>query len=109
MIALGGIYAILNGFRDWSVPSRYFEDVRRQFGRPLILGLEVLVAADIIETITVDPSLESVGVLAMLVGVRIALSFSLDVEVDGMLPWRRVETEARLAVSEVHDDGASAD
>ena len=54
-------------------------------------------AADIIETITVDPSIESVGVLALLVAVRIALSFSLDIEVEGMVPWRRAAFGARTA------------
>ena len=55
----------------------------------MLLGLEVLVAADIIKTVTVDTSLESVVVLGLLVLVRVILSFSLDVEIDGMLPWRR--------------------
>ncbi len=56
----------------------------------------MFVAADILETITVDRSLESVGALALLVLVRISLSFSLDIEMDRMLTWRRVEIEAAL-------------
>lgn len=76
--------------------NRLFQLVRRDFGRALILGLEVLVAADIIQTITVELSLTSVATLGILVAVRIALSFSLDIEVDGMLPWRVKETEAKL-------------
>ena len=96
VIVVGGVLAFALGARDYRDLDRFFRDVRRNFGRPLILGLEILVAADIIETITVDPSIESVGVLGILVAVRIALSFSLDIEVDGMLPWRRAETEAKL-------------
>jgi uncharacterized membrane protein len=96
IIVIGGIAALLDGLRDFGNMNRLFIDVRRGFGRPIILGLEVLVAADIIQTITVDPSLESVGVLGILVAVRIALSFSLDIEVDGVLPWRRAQTEAVL-------------
>ena len=96
VIVVGGLTALVIGLRDFRNMNKFFGDVRRDFGRPLILGLEVLVAADIIQTITVDPSLESVAVLGILVIVRIALSFSLDIEVDGMLPWRRVETDARL-------------
>ena len=61
-------------------------------------------AADIIQTITVDPSLESVGVLGLLVAVRIALSFSLDIEVDGMLPWRRAQIDATLRSRGADDD-----
>jgi len=96
IIVVGGLVAMLVGLKDFRSMNRFFSDVRRDFGRPLILGLEVLVAADIIKTITVEASLESVVVLGILVAVRISLSFSLDIEVDGMLPWRRVETDAKL-------------
>lgn len=103
----GCVYALLHGFRNFVHPSGYFDVVRREFGRPLILGLEILVAADIIKTITVEPTLESVGVLGILVAVRIALSFSLDIEVDGTLPWRKAETEARIA--ELHGSDEPGD
>lgn len=96
IIVVGALYALVVALRDFRHLNQFFSDVRREFGRPLILGLEILVAADIIKTITVDPSFESVAVLGILVAVRIALSFSLDIEVDGMVPWRRVETQARL-------------
>ena len=94
VIVIGGLYAMVMGTRKFSDLNKFFSDVRRDFGRPLILGLEILVAADIIKTITVDPSMESVLVLAILVAVRIALSFSLDIEVDGMAPWRRAQMKA---------------
>lgn len=94
ILAIGCTLALLAGLRNFSTPHQYFLDVRRRFGRPLILGLEVLVAADIIQTVTVDQTIESVGVLGILVAVRIALSFSLDIEFDGSLPWRRSEIEA---------------
>ena len=106
IIVIGGVSALVKAFRDMlETPdeqvstgrlNRFFQLVRRDFGRALILGLEVLVAADIIQTITVELSLTSVATLGILVAVRIALSFSLDIEVDGMLPWRVKETEARL-------------
>ena len=96
VIVIGGVFALLSALKDFKHLSSYFLDVRREFGRPLILGLEILVAADIIETITVDPSLESVGVLGILVAIRIGLSLSLDIEVDGILPWHRVRTEYEL-------------
>jgi len=96
VIVVGGLVAMVMGLKDFRNMNRFFSDVRKDFGRPLILGLEILVAADIIKTITVEASLESVLVLGILVAVRIALSFSLDIEVDGILPWRRVETQAKL-------------
>jgi uncharacterized membrane protein len=96
IIIIGGMVALVSAAKNFRNPSEFFADVRRDFGKPLILGLEVLVAADIVRTVTVDPSLEGVAVLGILVAVRIALSFSLDIEVEGMAPWRRVDTEAKL-------------
>jgi uncharacterized membrane protein len=63
--------------------------VRTVFGRSILLGLEFLVAADIIRTVAVEPSLENVAVLGVIVLIRTFLSFSLGVEIDGTWPWRR--------------------
>jgi uncharacterized membrane protein len=63
--------------------------VRTVFGRSILLGLEFLVAADIIRTVAVEPSLENVAVLGVIVLIRTFLSFSLEVEIDGRWPWRR--------------------
>jgi uncharacterized membrane protein len=93
IIALGAVYAIVAAVVDR--PGRQlFKQTRRNFGQPFILGLEVLVAADIIETITFDRSLESAAALGIIVLVRVVLSISLDMEVDGMMPWRRADFEA---------------
>ena len=62
--------------------------VRTVFGRSILLGLEFLVAADIIRTVAVQPSLENV-VLGLVVLIRTFLSFSLEVKIDGRWPWRR--------------------
>jgi uncharacterized membrane protein len=64
-----------------------FRQLRANLGRVILLGLEVLIIADIIRTILVDQSLESVGVLGLIVLIRIVLSFSLEVEIDGAWPW----------------------
>ena len=66
-----------------------FNEVRSLLGRAILLGLEVLVVADIIRTIVVTPTLSSAATLGVIVLVRILLSFSIDVEVEGILPWRR--------------------
>src|SRR5215213_8818309 len=63
--------------------------VRTVFGRSILLGLEFLVAADIIRTVAVQPSLQNVAVLGLIVLIRTFLSFSLEVEIDGRWPWRR--------------------
>ncbi len=62
---------------------------RRSIGAAILLGLEVLVAADIIRTVAVAPTFESAGVLAVIVLIRTFLSFSLEVELEGRWPWRR--------------------
>lgn len=63
--------------------------LRSTLGASILLGLEVLVAADLIRTISSDPSLEEVAVLGLIVLIRTVLSMSLQVEIDGVLPWRR--------------------
>jgi uncharacterized membrane protein len=70
-----------------------FADLRAQLGRSILLGLEVLVAADIVRTIVEVPSLASAVSLGIIVLVRIALSFAIDVEVDGVAPWRKRAAE----------------
>ena len=62
--------------------------VRTVFGRSILLGLEFLVAADIIRTVAVQPSLQNVAVLGLIVLIRTFLSFSLEVEIDGRWPWQ---------------------
>jgi uncharacterized membrane protein len=66
-----------------------YEALRRNLGRSILLGLEVLIIADIVRTIIVDTTIESVAALGIIVIIRILLSFSLEVEIDGVWPWRR--------------------
>ncbi len=66
-----------------------YRQYRRDIGRGILLGLEVLVAADIISTVTISPTLESVFVLAIVVLVRTFLSFSIEYEIEGRFPWQR--------------------
>ena len=62
---------------------------RQAIGRAILLGLEVLLAADIIRTVAIAPRFRSAGVLAVIVLIRTFLSFSLEVELEGHWPWRR--------------------
>ena len=62
---------------------------RANLGRAILLGLEFLVAADIIGTVVVDPTFRNLGVLGLIVLIRTFLSFSLEVEISGRLPWRK--------------------
>src|SRR5262245_47024018 len=71
-----------------------YEFFRRQLGRSILMGLEFLVAADIIRTVAVTPTGESVAVLGGIVAIRTFLSFSLQVEMTGAWPWQRRPQEA---------------
>lgn len=66
-----------------------YGELRSNLGRGILLGLELLVGADIITTITAPLTFESVGLLAAIVAIRTFLSFSLETEIEGLWPWRR--------------------
>ena len=68
--------------------QRVYQQFRQDLGRGILLGLEFLVAGDIIRTVAVDPTLENVAVLAVIVLVRTFLSLSIQVELEGRLPWQ---------------------
>lgn len=70
-----------------------FDQFRANLGRGILLGLELLVAADIIATVTEPLSFERVGPLAAIVLIRTFLSFALETEIQGRWPWRRADTE----------------
>jgi uncharacterized membrane protein len=66
-----------------------YQTLREAFGGVLLLGIEVLVAADLIRTVAVDSSLQNVAILGLIVLIRTFLSFSLEIEIEGVPPWRR--------------------
>lgn len=107
IMVLGGLWALVTYARDAAHPDRRagaYQAVRRSLGRVILLGLEVLIIADIIRTIVVDATVESVAVLGLIVVIRIVLSFSLEVEVDGVWPWQRWRLASRPA-----EDGGTGD
>lgn len=96
---IAGVAVIIAGFMLalWRAGTRMLSGrmtdayvaVRATFGRSVLLGLEILVAADLIRTIAVEPTLANLAVLAALVAIRTFLSWSLEVEIDGRWPWQR--------------------
>jgi uncharacterized membrane protein len=66
-----------------------YKVLRQAFGGTLLLALEILVAADLIRTVAVAPTLDNVLALGLIVLIRTFLSFSLEVEIEGVPPWRR--------------------
>ena len=67
---------------------------RRQIGRSILLGLEFLVAGDIIRTVAIEPTFRSLGILAVIVAIRTFLSTELELEIEGRWPWQRREQPA---------------
>jgi len=89
-----GSAALVSASRLLRRQSHVYRRFRQEVGRAILLGLELLVAADIIRTVAISPTLESVAVLSGIVLVRTFLSFSLDVELTGAWPWRRAGVAA---------------
>jgi uncharacterized membrane protein len=92
-VVLAIVLFLWNGARtrDW---SGAYEACRSNLGRGILLGLELLVGADIIATITAPLTVESVGLLAGIVAIRTFLSFSLETEIEGCWPWDRARLKA---------------
>lgn len=96
VVALGVIWGLYGFVRDLSkmpIDSAY-KLFRNQIIRALLLGLEILVAGDIIRTVAVSPSLMSVSVLGMIVLIRCFLSWSLTLEMDGRWPWQQAPKDS---------------
>ena len=87
-VVLATAFFARSGFatRDW---RSAYEEYRSNLGRGILLGLELLVGADIISTITAPLTVQSVSLLAGIVAIRTFLSFSLETEIEGCWPWER--------------------
>ena len=97
VLAIGSLWALAS-----AVPMLFRGDIveaygraRHMIGRSILLGLEILIIADIVKTITIETTLESAATLALIVLVRTFLSFSLEIELDGIVPWQRWRQKAR--------------
>jgi uncharacterized membrane protein len=97
VLVFGSITAVVMSLRAARRGTPAFSALRRNLGRTILLGLEILIVADIILTITIDPTPESAITLGIIVLVRTFLSFSLEIELEGAVPWRRAALEARAA------------
>jgi uncharacterized membrane protein len=93
VVLLGGlIVSIAVAVRSWSRDhdgSAAYKRLRNTFGGVILLGLEILVAADLVRTVAVEPTLQNVAILGVIVLIRTLLSFSLEIEIEGVAPWRR--------------------
>ncbi|PVE25691.1 hypothetical protein DC522_05080 [Microvirga sp. KLBC 81] len=106
IIEVGGIAIIVLGTLGASISVLWqvfqgrsgedaFNHYRSNLGRAILLGLEFLVAADIINTVAIEPSLQSLFILGGIVLIRTFLSFSLEVEIEGRWPWERYKAHEK--------------
>ena len=113
ILMIGLFFAGFVSLRLW-VRSRSgdaaYKLMRQTFGGVLLLSLEILVAGDLIRTVAVAPTLDNVVVLGLIVLIRTFLSFSLEIEIDGVPPWRKalvsgasVITQAQRKARDVPD------
>ena len=107
ILVIGFVWSVVVAVRTWLARGgrEAYRAARTTFGGGLLLGLEILVAADLVRTVAVAPTLQNVLVLAVIVAIRTFLSFSLQVEIEGTLPWRRpprpTESAAQTAQSDL--------
>lgn len=95
ILAIGSLRALVVAATAWARGERagVYDRARLQVGRAILLGLEVLIIADIIQTVTIDPTIESAATLGIIVLVRTFLSFSIEIELEGVVPWRQREAK----------------
>lgn len=101
VLVVGLFLAAFLALRTWKKSgdgSKAYTVLRRTLGGAILAGLEVLVAGDLIRTVAVDPTLNNVLILGLIVLIRTFLSFSLEIEIEGTLPWKRALTQTGASV-----------
>ena len=94
VLVLGSLFVLARSVVLYAMPSRRegaYQHARRHLGRTILLGLEILIVSDIIKTVILEPTPGNEAVLGTIVLIRIVLSWSLAVEIDGVWPWQKYE------------------
>jgi uncharacterized membrane protein len=92
ILAVRSYYSSRDGRKAYKV-------LRESFGGIILLGLELLVAADLVRTVAIAPTIENVATLGLIVLIRTVLSFSIEIEIEGVAPWRRAATSGASHVA----------
>ncbi|PTX43682.1 putative membrane protein [Christiangramia gaetbulicola] len=105
IIEVAGVLTILIGtilsvgkfiFSKQKENKRSYKLLRQELGKGILLGLEILVAADIIATVVTEPTMDKVLTLGVIVIIRTFLSLSIELEIEGRFPWQRKPSENRI-------------
>jgi uncharacterized membrane protein len=111
ILIVGAVWSATLAIRAWRhgrTPGRAYTVLRQAFGGALLLALEVLVAADLIRTVAVAPSLDNLLGLGLIVVIRTFLSFSLETEIEGVPPWRRAATSGATVARRAAQSASSS-
>ena len=101
VLVAGLFFAAFLALRTWNKTgdgTKAYTVLRRTLGGAILAGLEILVAGDLIRTVAVDPTLDNVVILGLIVLIRTFLSFSLEIEIEGTLPWKRAFSRTGVSV-----------
>lgn len=107
VLLVGLVWAAAISLRLWARSKdggRAYRLMRQAFGGVILLGLEILVAGDLIRTVAVAPTLDNVVVLGLIVLIRTFLSFSLEIEIDGVPPWRKALVSGASVMNQARKD-----
>lgn len=112
-MVVGAIVAMILAYRSLrrgESGKDAYKVLRITIGGAILLGLEILVAADLVRTITSDPTMEEVLVLGLIVVIRTVLSMSISIEIEGVLPWKKalLQSGASVVAGQVKADRAKA-
>ena len=106
VLVIGLIFAFVVSLRQWNRTKSgmaAYKLMRQTFGGVILLGLEILVAGDLLRTVAVAPTLDNVFVLGLIVLIRTFLSFSLEIEIEGVPPWRRATVSGATVIKQAQD------
>ena len=112
VLVVGAVWSFVLAVLVWrrtGKPGHGYTSLRRAFGGTLLLGLEILVAADLIRTVAVAPTLENVLVLGLIVLIRTFLAVSLETEIEGVPPWRRALATGAGTIRRASGSASSSD
>lgn len=111
-MVLGSLFAFVLAVVTWKrtgTGGRAFKALRDSLGGAILLGLELLVAADIVKTVTSTPSLTDAAVLGLIVLIRTVLSITIEIEIEGVAPWRRALTTGPQVLARATRDATRSD
>lgn len=111
-MCVGIVVSAILAVRTWMrtrIGKQAFTTLRTSIGLTILLGLEILVAADLVKTVTSSPSLTDALVLAIIVLIRTVLSISLQIEIDGVAPWKRALLTSPQLIARTVNQGRAQD